>query len=307
MDSNSYAQVLADRVDEGPSAVERSIQLPMPTIPETVRYDSPLHMLSHYASLSLSPIAETPRDGWYDIENFLAVDFISGSVLVEFVGFKKPQFMPFVYLRWACSGLKDKRQLDHMVANRSASDIRLMPDLNSHDFEFIDIESVHAIRLLFYCPRLHDGTPEGEHEMIGYQLRGKGVIGFTTLAKMRYAYETNPRPEDLLRLDRFVLQKQEEIRAAGTDEAALIKIMGLCVKHKDCTIVRSDYRFKHFKFGFTRPLLDGDIDELGAVMLLATRCSRKLFEVEEDGAVQTRAAKRRKLIPSQVTMSDTYH
>ena len=180
-------------------------------------------------------------DGLYTIKDFIGVDVQSGHVLVEYENDEGCEWMPYIYLRWACATLRDKKDLDAKVEALRHTAI----DPKYDGMERIPIVNFHGIVLLHYIPCLDDGTPQGMFERICYRLDRRNVVGFTRVDDLRKALQ----PEALSALDAFIKTKRTEIALVGRDDDdSLVKIMGLCIEHKDCVGQLTAYEFKNHNF-----------------------------------------------------------
>ena len=192
----------------------------------------------------------------YIIDDFISVDEVTGHVLVKFLGHHTPEWQPYVYLRWACPTIRDKKELDEKVT--ALKGVEIKPEHKA--LERKSILLFHGIVLQHYVPRLNDGTREGEFERIGFRLEGKRATGFTHLNILRSGCDL----PTLSRLESFIQQKKREIAAAAADNAELIRIMGLCVEHADCVQRLTRYEFKNRAF----IIKDDDHEKRYAALLL---------------------------------------
>lgn len=171
------------------------------------------------------------------IKDILAVDAVSGHVLVVCNPNNDLHWVPYMYLRWACDAFPNKKWLDRNVLQ--LMDKPIPPHLDG--LPRMPILDFHRILLIYYIPRLNDGTAAGSHERIIYRLWGKGKLGSTTLRSL----------SGMAGLNSFVRTRLDEIRRAGRNKALLSRTMGLTVRHDDLLmpIVSGVYPFPHLNFG----------------------------------------------------------
>ena len=215
-------------------SVEFVLNATLPPI-ETTQTDSFLETLQSIMARSKHKIV--PRIQTEVIRTILAVDFVTGHVLTMFNCSPELYWIPYIYLRWACNNLNNKKWLDQTVLELMRKVIP--PEYNS--MRRIPITEFHRILPIYYIPRLNDGTLQGLHERVVYRLWGKSKLGVTTLKMLA----------DCPGIDNFVKKRTGEIRRAYNNRAGLMRAMGLSVKHNDIqTGIPSPYIFKHFNFGF---------------------------------------------------------
>ena len=122
--------------------------------------------LESLQSVMSRPEAIRPTLNPEAIKYILAADSVSGHVLVCSAA-SEVQWIPYLYLRWACNALSNKKWLDRHVANVVGRPIP--PQFDS--LPRVPITQLHRILLIHYIPRLNDGTLAGMHERIIYRLR----------------------------------------------------------------------------------------------------------------------------------------
>lgn len=190
------------------------------------------------------------------IQGFLAVDPVSGHVLVQFVGSNDIQWLPYMYLRWACSSLTNKKWMETEVHSRWGKPIPIQYDVIPR----ISITNFVKVVPLHYIPALYDGTLFGNSERIIYRIFGRNRIGVTTLALLGGCEG----------IGRFVDIKRQELVKAGRNATRLTKCMGLNLIHDDIgpRFIGSVFPFKHYSFGFGPNLMELErsaIDFLGTL------------------------------------------
>jgi len=184
----------------------------------------------------------------YAIDDFLAADGVTGHVLVRFVEGSEREWLPYVYLRWACPTLRCKAELVDKVK-------ALLPEPIRRKYQRLEHPSIaefHPIVPTNYIPRLDDGTPEGQHERLVYRLQGRHIMGIALLDAVRKSYAASA-PDKLRALNKFVAAKKTEIALAGKNQPKLLDIMGLLLEHHDLMQRKTAYVFKSFRFLVGRP------------------------------------------------------
>jgi hypothetical protein len=171
------------------------------------------------------------------IRGILAVDPVSGHVLVQYFQGDNVQWLPYVYLRWACPSLVDKHWLETEVFSKSGMAVPVQYAMlpRTPITEFMKVVPTH------YVPELNDGTAFGQVERVMYRIFGRNRIGLTPL------YLIHDQPG----IAEFVQQKRAEIKKTGKNVNRLTKIMGLNVQHDDIgfRFFGSNFPFRHFSFG----------------------------------------------------------
>ena len=145
-------------------------------------------------------------DRVYAIKDFVAVDEVSGHVLVQFEEGLECQWLPYMYLRWACPSLVDKDEMVQKV-NLLKGKKAIPPHLDA--LQRPSIVQYHAIRPLQYVP----GDGRHRKELLVYQLCGKSKVGVTHLDLVREGYSL--APQKLRALKAFVRAEKQTIQGSG--------------------------------------------------------------------------------------------